>query len=1104
MPNQSPSKSSLELSHAEFFIIRTPLLPIEELTAWSDGLTAVQAWEGNADPEQQEKAWSNDVAVLQNRLRKIIDRPEIVHALFIASPSLQSGIEHWKRDPHDKKGLQAERVLVRYFARMCARSTPFGMFAGCSVGKLGSNGDKTELRLKPRSQYLLACRLDFDYLFALTAALQQDPAVEMELHYRPNSSLYKFSDAWHYVESRLSGLQRTHHLVKVESDPYLEAVLERARNGATVAELVAAVLTADGDASPSTEEAQEYVLDLIRNNNLLVSSLYPLLTGTPPLDDIIEQMDSIQSGRNIAESLRGIRTRIAGLQKKGFDCLPSDYEAVTSELRKLSARIDVARLYQVDMTKPVEELVLGEPVIQELTKAVDVLRCLGQGSEPEEIRFFREAFTTRYESAMIPLVEALDEERGVGFSKLGDGADASPLLRGLRLDEAGRERASTPELQTMLLRKLFDSLRQDVGEVELDLSGLSSKFNGSETLANAFALTGALVAPSTDAVQAGKFEIYLHGGVGPSGARLLGRFCYTDEAIERGVRTHLLQEEEHDPDAIYAEVVYLPEGRIGNVLCRPVLRAYEIPYLARSGAPETRRLPIQDLLVGVENGTIVLYSRTLGRQVIPRVTNAHGFMSPQLSPVYRFLCYLQHQHGARIPEFSWGSLAALEFLPRVRSGRLILSLARWTLSEKEISTVVKEEGSRRFAAVQELRKRRRMPRWIVLHEFDNSLPVDLENALSVDAFVHVLKRGSHALLTEMYPSPQQLCVSSSEGSFYHEFNVPFVRKPNSAASDATSPAVKLKRPPNVRPVIVDRRDRILPPGGDWLYLKLYGGSANLDDLLTSTVLPMVRDLRGAGSVQRWFFIRYSDPHLHLRIRFNGPPESLREQVLPVISKSFNPLLCQGKIWKIQFDTYGREIERYGGTEGMFVSEDIFHADSDAVLDILQDLPGDEGLDDRWRVGLLGIHQLLCDFDLDDETKRVKVEQWRDGMQRQFRTGTTFKKLLSEKFRPERKKLELLFEESLDSEGKWTFARQVFERRSLRIKDAVRRLRSLGAQNKLTADFPELATSYSHMFVNRLIRSAQPAHELVLYDFLAQIYDSQMARKRTRVANTVGS
>jgi hypothetical protein len=243
----------------------------------------------------------------------------------------------------------------------------------------------------------------------------------------------------------------------------------------------------------------------------------------------------------------------------------------------------------------------------------------------------------------------------------------------------------------------------------------------------------------------------------------------------------------------------------------------------------------------------------------------------------------------------------------------VLSLARWRLSAQEVETLGKQEGIQRFAAVQKLRKDRKLPRWVVFQEDDNYLPVDLTNALSVDAFVHVLKRGSQAVLVEMYPSPEQMCAGSGEGTFHHELNVPFVRKVTASPS-TKAPAAKPLRMHDLE-MSGDREVRILPPGREWLYAKLYGGTGALDGMLTKAVHPLVEKLTDLGRIFRWFFIRYSDPHDHLRIRFNGAPERLAQEVSPLVFDTFNPLVSSGELWKIEFDTYQREIERYGGFDG---------------------------------------------------------------------------------------------------------------------------------------------------------------------------------------------
>ena len=259
-----------------------------------------------------------------------------------------------------------------------------------------------------------------------------------------------------------------------------------------------------------------------------------------------------------------------------------------------------------------------------------------------------------------------------------------------------------------------------------------------------------VAASSDEALARGDFQVFFQNAGGPSGARLLGRFCHADPELARLVEGHLRSEEVLDPEAIYAEVVHLPEGRVGNVLLRPVMRGYEIPFLGRSGAPEERQIPVTDLLVSVVGDEIVLRSARLGRRVVPRLTSAHNF-SWRSVPIYRFLCALQSQGRTLAVVWRWGPLEAAPFLPRVRAGKVVLSLARWHVGERETKRLRTGDPAARFREVQAWRAERRLPRWVVLADGDNTLPIDFDNVLSVEAFLDLLGGQKEVVLRGAVP-----------------------------------------------------------------------------------------------------------------------------------------------------------------------------------------------------------------------------------------------------------------------------------------------------------------------------------------------------------------
>ena len=1051
--------SSLE--PAGFFVLRTPLLPVSEVTRTS----------GASPPSADHGARAHELLSdeLRGRLRRVVATPVVREAIFLASPDLDAAVETWLDDPRSDRGRRAERALVRYVQRMATRSTPFGLFAGCSVGTVGRT---TEIRLGGRDHYRRNTRLDMEYVAGLVAELDSTAELRRRLVYHTNNTIYRAAGRLRYVEARLHDGVRSHRLVAVDDTDDVRATLERAHDGATVAELAAPLVAED----VSLDEATAFIHELI-DAQLLISELEPCVTGAEPLRALMVSLEAptvAGAAPAGASTLGEVRERLRRLDTGECGNARTAYREVAACLERLPAQINVQRLFQVDMIKPLDHAQLGVDVVRELERGARLLHALSPAPRETPLDRFRSRFVTRYETAEVALAEVLDEDVGIGFDvSSAPSAEASPLLRDLAFPTRGEVPAPLSPVSAYLTFELTRALRDGAEEMSITMDAVAGLTPDRQPeLPAAFAVTATLAAAGIEALRAGDFRALIHSVAGPSGARMLGRFCAVDPGLEQHVRDHLIHEEGLDPAATYAEIVHLPEGRVGNVVQRPLLRGYEIPYLGRSGAPDARQIPVSDLLVSVRAGRVLLRSRRLGCEIVPRLSTAHNYLQRSIG-VYKFLCALQEQgvHGQLM--WDWGPLGGAAYLPRVVSGRLVLSAARWRVTGDEMRSLDEETPHERYGAVQALRRRLRLPAAVLLADADHGLLCDLDNPLSVETFVHLVKRRSEVVLTEMFPAPDQLWVEGPEGRFASELIVPF-----HAAEPAPSPAIATRRSRE------ETRIRF-SPGSEWLYLKLYCGTATADALLRDVVAPFVRAARADGVVDRWFFVRYGDPDWHLRVRVHGDPARL-PSLLSEIDRAVRPVLANGLLARLALDTYEPEVDRYGGREALPLVEAIFEADSDSALGVIGLTAGDAGMDARWRITLRGSDALLDDFCIEPAQRSLLARGLRDGFRDEFRVDASLRRQIARRYRQEAAALLPVMRGDVAG-AELQPALDVLAERSRRIAPAARELLALDVGGSLTVHRFDIVTSLIHMHVNRMLRSAHRAHELVLYDFLDRLY-----------------
>lgn len=1033
---------------ADFFVLRSPGLPL-------DALGPADQTRRDADAaELSGMSLERSREAMRRVLHDLVRHDVVREALALASPDLASRLGAWQDGSLDGPAARGvERALLKYLSRMSSRSTPFGLFAGVS---LGAWGPASRLAVGAWGKGRKAVRLDWGVLETLVERLEREPGVRALTAYRPNTSLYARGGWYRYLERREQGggAGRTYHLEAVEATPHLDFVLQQAREGLCLKELTSE-LACHLEVEP--QEARSF-LDQLVEAQVLCGDLHPSLTSPDPVHHLITTLRAHPDTAPKAEPLLALDRELKALQEAPLGSHPEGYRSLAAPLANLGIPSDTRDLIQADLFHPAPDLALSSAVRRALEEGAEILRRLTPPPIEQALDRFCAAFSERYGARWMPLLEVLDEESGLGFD--GGVPLDSPLLEGLSFRSAPTPRQLS-QRDLFLLKQLPRWQGSRTWNLEdADVEALSSP--DPQPFPPSFAALASLEAASPAALDRGEFRFWMEHYSGPTAARWLGRFASGDPALKEALQSHLRKEEGLRPGSVFAEVVHVPEGRMGNVLARPSMRDYEIPFLANSGVSPDHRILPSDLQLTVQGGRVVLASARLGREVVPRLSSAHNFAHGPV--VYRFLAHLQDQDG-RPGGWSWGALSGQPFLPRVTRGRHVLSKARWRIEADELKAA--ETGSRdgAWGAFQTLRRNLDLPRFVLLTEADNCLLVDLDQVLWVETLHHLVSSRPAFTLTECFPDPGQALVTAPEGRFAHELVIPFEAAPLaptkaiSRASMTDAPAV-----------------RAFPPGSEWLYLKLYCGPASADRLLVD-LEPLLRMAQAEGLWNRWHFIRYRDPDHHLRLRFHGLPADLLTGFLPRIHQHLEERLGQGLLWKWQVDTFEPEWERYGGPLGFELAEGWFFEDSQHVLKLLA-----AGLtpDQRWRAGLRQVDAIWAALGLDISARNGLAQAARDGFRKEFADTGEGAVLMGAKFRDLRKELERAFP-------------TIPGPSAAPGCNSLARIQEASGRGFLHGDLASLAGSLSHMHLNRLLRTDHRENEWVLMEFLARLYESSLAR-----------
>ena len=278
-------------------------------------------------------------------------------------------------------------------------------------------------------------------------------------------------------------------------------------------------------------------------------------------------------------------------------------------------------------------------------------------------------------------------------------------------------------------------------------------------------------------------------------------------------------------------------------------------------------------------------------------------------------------------------------------------------------------------------------------------------------------------------------------------------------------------------------------GDEWIYYKIYSGPKTAEHVLVNDIWEIFLLLKQRSIVDEFFFIRYTDPGYHIRVRFHLIDISQIGLVIQLIRKKLSSYLSTRLISNIEVGTYNREIERYGASSILEI-ERFFCVDSFAIMSLIKNVENNEEI--RWLWGVKCMDALLDEFGFLLDEKAQFYDEYMRIYSTHFGLTTGSRTELDRKYRIESSNIGKVIN---DGSFLPLTAESYVEYFKGNVKEVVRSILFKARNNQLDVTLNDLLKSIMHMHFNRLFRTKQRTQEFVIYYMMSKFYKSKIAQMK---------
>jgi len=591
------------------------------------------------------------------------------------------------------------------------------------------------------------------------------------------------------------------------------------------------------------------------------------------------------------------------------------------------------------------ENVLNQSISHDMEKYCEMLQKLAVSQwENNSIKAYKEEFIEKYGvDVEVQLLELLDE--GIGL-----GAPAGYL-------NPASHRKIEPEIPHGKLKRIKEFLQFKIVEsnathnelLQLTDEDIENMSGGSDVSEEEFSpsveFNAIISARSCEHVDKGDYLIFIGPNLGSIKAgKTFGRFMDVMPEQEAQEIKSVIYEKENavlNDEYIMVELSeLLQHGRGNNVTINSNDVEYEL-CIATNPADTKKTIDIQDIYVGVSNNKFYVKSRSLNKKLF--ITYHHMMNYRNGSNVGRFLKDITFNYFTNIIDVAFlFQIDNFDHIPRIMYRNIVIAPSSWRINKEKLDTTSYEKFGESF---KDWTNKNKIPRYIYQKENDNRLMFDLCSPVHLKELFLIIKKAKDTVLlteTELGHNMDRLIVDDENFNKYCcEIVVPLIRKTiNTEKNKHTgtlleSIQTKSTISLNKNKISFQDNQRNLFPGDEnWYYYKLYITDIRMNELIGDYVYDFCEMLMDKGMISQYFFLRYADPKIHVRLRVQAVTEKCN-----LVQQKFNEFLNKlhsiGLVHSIQIENYVRELERYGGAEVIRIAEEYFHADSQYVGQLIK-------------------------------------------------------------------------------------------------------------------------------------------------------------------------